>query len=503
MNIRFFLPLFCFLFSINILSQEAEETADITLKTNEEIKFKFKDQPDLTQEEILEKTSNLLSKKNIEKEEGEELESHFNEDTSFTQEEILEKTSNLLNKPSDLEVFFQAVTEEENVTPSFLNEPLDFPSSSVFFESRNEDFLEKTSNVLNAPSDPEVFSQLVTEEEQITPAFLNEPLDYPSSSIFFEGRKIEVPFLKTEEHIDLLKSDLFSPIELDFFINETTGDTPVEEIPTSIFNALRNTVQKQNDYFLPDLSTVFQKLSFEKLEQHTNFIQETLNILTSSQIIQELNYTRGSLCERSRKQLSLENDAWRGLSYEQRFFYTLQVAKKYSLNYGIEPELMTCLVSKENHTFSPGLINFTLCTTKESTAIGLTQITRSTVKDLHNNKYYSLVPKYKNEKRFSKIYDTLTQSPELQIERSMAILGKLKSPVPLTISSKNSLKNYNRSLKKYYAHPCREKNNMYAKNILNCYSCLKRSNQMFSKKCLARAQGTLEEKRYLLSKCGN
>lgn len=202
------------------------------------------------------------------------------------------------------------------------------------------------------------------------------------------------------------------------------------------------------------------------------------------------------LCRRELTNVATRFDPWKGVTESRRAVRIHRDSLAFSKHYLADSDVMLCLVSREvGTTFRPATLNYTFCDPRyRSTAIGLTQITKRTLKNLFDKGFRSRIDGFSKIENYKHLYNRLILNPQLQIEVAMAIMYYLKmTPKEKRVLTTNPhtdelntdvYKTYYKILSRYRGNTCSQKNKHYAHNILDCAQCLKKDEGFNS--CLRR-----------------
>lgn len=138
---------------------------------------------------------------------------------------------------------------------------------------------------------------------------------------------------------------------------------------------------------------------------------------------------RGKPCIREMKSIACNESPWRGLDLKQRFNRLLSLGKVHADKYGIDVKAMPCVAAAETLTLEPLIKVYGACYNNRSSAQGLGQMTRSTLKAYVLKGGAGLAPfkstippfnapPYSNRTKASaeKLFDAMATSVELQLE---------------------------------------------------------------------------------------
>ena len=169
------------------------------------------------------------------------------------------------------------------------------------------------------------------------------------------------------------------------------------------------------------------------------------------------------------------NREWAKKSTTQKANYLNKKYKQLLKAHGLQniypSGVLVCKAYKES-TFNPNVKAYSFA----STASGISQVTKSTAKDLFNRgKWFrSKVNGFTHIRNGQDFHFKMSKSMLAQMELGLAILHQK--------SRDNGTRNVRTILKRYYGNKSASANNKYADSILNCYKCAKRNG--FTKRCL-------------------
>ncbi len=161
---------------------------------------------------------------------------------------------------------------------------------------------------------------------------------------------------------------------------------------------------------------------------------------------------------------SYTNSDWREMDYIQQAKYIMEVSTALTAAHGLpySPRIIACKAFRESHfrpqDTAPG---------SRSTAAGLSQVTKSTIRDLFNrgNWFKSKVPGFTEVTSGNTYYSNMAGSMVAQLEIGIAVLHQK--------SKDTGSSNIKTILANYYGTVSESKNQAYANAIYNCADCIK------------------------------
>lgn len=168
---------------------------------------------------------------------------------------------------------------------------------------------------------------------------------------------------------------------------------------------------------------------------------------------------------------------WNEMSIVQRAEYTYkkyeELLKVHNLDYS--PRVLVCKVMRES-TYRPQ------DQAGSSTASGLSQVTKSTARDLFNRgKWFSSkVEGFENIKSADTYFEKMKTSTVAQMELGLAVLHQK--------SRDNRVTNIKTLLARYYGTRSSRQNNHYAQKIYDCANCIKNNRNQITESCLMEAK---------------
>lgn len=138
---------------------------------------------------------------------------------------------------------------------------------------------------------------------------------------------------------------------------------------------------------------------------------------------------RGKPCLREMKSIACNESPWKGLNLNQRFNRLISLGKVHAEKYGLDVRAMPCVATAETLTLEPLIKVYGACYNNRSSAQGLGQMTRSTLKSyvLRGGAglapFKSTIPPF-NAPPYSsrtvasaeKLFDAMATSVDLQME---------------------------------------------------------------------------------------
>lgn len=198
---------------------------------------------------------------------------------------------------------------------------------------------------------------------------------------------------------------------------------------------------------------------------------------------------KGCFSENRRVADQCTHPDWLEMSLEDRGKFIFGKAKKLIEAHDLDftPAMVTCKAVRESclrpHDQAPG---------RQSSAAGLSQVTKSTLKDLaRRGRWFtprSTLPKANaaSLNQPLKYFDSvMAKSPVAQIEVGLAVLQQKAMDYKL-----DPKKHTPTILRRYYGHPSARETNTYAQAIMACTSCIQGQKNQVSESCLLRARST-------------
>ena len=189
------------------------------------------------------------------------------------------------------------------------------------------------------------------------------------------------------------------------------------------------------------------------------------------------------------------NAKWVSMSASERAKYIMDHYKRiqektqYGCNYS--PRILTCKTYRES-LFHPQWQT----AVKNSSASGLAQITKTTMKDMVNRyNFKSVIPGTTHMRSFTEFWKGQQSNILLQMNLSLGVFDMKRKDMQSKNRKSKNKKSKNKPhcssiksiLRKYYGNPRQSCNNDYADNIYGCAVCIRDNNNQISKRCLKKS----------------
>lgn len=187
--------------------------------------------------------------------------------------------------------------------------------------------------------------------------------------------------------------------------------------------------------------------------------------------------SRGCFSRNRRTSDNCAPSGWNSMSLVDRAKYVFskyeELTRAHKLDYS--PRILTCKVMRES-TFRPQ------DQAGSSTASGLSQVTKTTARDLFNRGrwFSSKVSGFQDIKSADTYFDKMKTSVVAQMELGLAVIHQK--------SRDTGSKSVKTILARYYGTSSSRQNNHYAQKIYDCAACIQNNRNNITETCLMKAK---------------